>query len=69
MHTINLAEKAYIMKVDFKTTLGTTVLKNIVIRSRNKNSHNKAFITISDLQIKQITIKEDYNISMYSLFV
>ena len=43
VHTINLDGKAYIMQVDYETTLGTTVLENIVVRNRKKHSHNKVF--------------------------
>ena len=41
MHTINLIEKAYVIQVDYETTLGTTVLKNIVVRSGKKHIYNK----------------------------
>ena len=43
MHTINLVEKAYIMQVDYETTLGTAVLENIVIRNGKKHNHNKVY--------------------------
>ena len=62
MHIINLAGKAYIMQVDYKATLGTTVFKNIVIRNGKKH------LAISYLQLKQITIQENHNIRKYSLF-
>ena len=41
MHTINLDGQAYIMQVDYKATLGTIVLENMVIRNEKKHSHNK----------------------------
>ena len=41
MHTINLVEKAYILYVDSETTLGTTVLENIVTRNAKKHNHDK----------------------------
>ena len=41
MHTINLLGKVYIMQVDYETTLGPTVLKNIVIRNGKKHGHKK----------------------------
>ena len=41
MDTINLVGKTYIMQVDYEIALGTTVLKNIVIRNGKKHSHNK----------------------------
>ena len=41
MHTINLVEKAYIIYVGHETTLGATVLKNLVIRNGKEHSHNK----------------------------
>ena len=41
MHTINLVRKAYIMKVDYETTVGTIVLENIVIRNGKEHSHNE----------------------------
>ena len=62
MHIINLAGKAYIMQVDYKATLGTTVFKNIVIRNGKKH------LAISYLQLKQITIQENHNIRKFSLF-
>ena len=43
MHTINLVEKAYIMEVDYETTLGATILEKIVIRNGKKHSHNMVF--------------------------
>ena len=67
MHTINLVGKAYIIKVDYKTTLKTTVLENIVIRN-GKIITIRFLTTISDLQLKQIIIQENYNIHTYSLF-
>ena len=51
-----------------QTNLGTTVLENIVIRSRRNTTAIRFFLTISDLQLKQITIQEDHNIHTYSLF-
>ena len=39
MHTINLTGKT--SNVDYDTTLGTTVLENIVITNGKKHSHNK----------------------------
>ena len=41
MHTINLVEKAYIILADYKATLRTAVLENIVIRNGKKHNHNK----------------------------
>ena len=45
MYTINLVGKACIIKVDYETTLGTTVLENIAIR----NGNIRFLTTISDL--------------------
>ena len=60
MRTINLVGKAYIMKVHYKTALGTTVLENTVIRNRKKQRQYP--------QIKQITVQENHNIHTYSFF-
>ena len=51
-----------------QTNLGTTVLENIVIRSGRNTATIRFPLTISDLQLKQITIQEDHNIHTYSLF-
>ena len=48
MHIINLAGKAFIMQVDYKATLGTTVFKNIAIRNGKKHSHNLVSPTQAD---------------------
>ena len=44
------------------------MLENIFVRNRKKHSHNTVSLTISDLQLKQITIEEDHIINTYSLF-
>ena len=51
-----------------QTNLGTTVLENIVIRSGRNTATIRFPLTISDLQLKQITIQEDHNIHTYSLY-
>ena len=68
MHTINLVKKAYIISVDHETNLGTTVLEKIVIRHGNNIVAIGFLMTISGLQLKQITIQEYHNINTYSLF-
>ena len=47
-------------------TVGTTVLKNIVARKEEKQSHKVSHT--SNLQLKQMTIQEDHNNHVYSLF-
>ena len=57
MHIINLVGKAYIMQVDYKATLGTTVFKNIVIRNGKEHSHKLSRISNSSRSLfKKIII-------------
>ena len=55
------------MQVDYETTLGTTVIENIVIKNGRKHSGNKVSYNYLGPQLKQITIQEDHNIQTYSL--
>ena len=54
---LNLVEKAYIICVGYGTTLGETVLKNLVIRNGKEHSHNK----VSDNYLGSPTQADHHN--------
>ena len=54
---LNLVEKAYIICVGYETTLGETVLKNLVIRNGKEHSHNK----VSDNYLGSPTQADHHN--------
>ena len=54
---LNLVEKAYIIYVGYETTLGATVLENLVIRNGKEHSHNK----VSDNYLGSPTEADHHN--------
>ena len=70
MYIINLVEKAHIMQVDYETTLGTTVLENIVIRNGMKLNHSKVSHNYlgSPTQADHNSRRSKYSHASYILF-
>ena len=54
---LNLVEKAYIICVGYETTLGETMLKNLVIRNGKEHCHNK----VSDNYLGSPTQADHHN--------
>ena len=56
------------MQVDYETTLGTTVLKNIVVKNGKKHGHNKVSYNYLGSPTQVYHNSRNHNIHTYSLF-